>query len=244
MRDGGTGAGDRARGGSGRVDWRSPARASGGAVRDRRDAAGTAGLSRLADTRTDLHRALRRLGDRFGGAAPEADRGDRRSPPGRSSAAPLWPARARPWPATWPTTTSTPPAGDCPTSAAGTPAIWVRTNWPAPPSSRSPRTPPTPWSPCSSGARSRSARPAGLPGGQHPRRDGRPPFAPLRAVRLGGGPPRRRRQLRSGPSDGVAHRAVFRSLPAHSPSDLSVRLPPPQSQFRSVRGRFRPEPST
>ena len=44
------------------------------------------------------------------------------------------------------------------------------------------------------GRAARGARAARLPRGQHPRRDGRPPLAAVRALRLGGRPRRRRRQ--------------------------------------------------
>ena len=64
------------------------------------------------------------------------------------------------------------------------------------------------------GGGGRVARIAGLPRGQHPRRHGRVPLAPLPAVRLGLGPPGRCRQLGPGPGHRRAHDHLRPACPA------------------------------
>ena len=59
----------------------------------------------------------------------------------------------------------------------------------------------------------------GLPGGEHPGRDGRVPLAAVRAVRLGGRAARRRRQLGAGPAHRRPHRGLRARWPAaHRPA--------------------------
>ena len=99
-----------------------------------------------------------------------------------------------------------------------------------------------------------------LPRGQHARRDGGLPFAPVLALRLGLGPPGRRGQLGARTSNGRAHHRVR----GHGPSAGDVRpgsagrgtsgarpgrgggagrapgrRSPPEPECRAVRGRLR-----
>ena len=69
------------------------------------------------------------------------------------------------------------------------------------------------------GGGGRVARTAGLPRGQHPRRHGGLPLAPLPAVRLGLGPPGRHRQLGPGPGHRRAHDRVRSAGPAGPSAD-------------------------
>ena len=135
--------------------------------------------------------------------------------------------------------------------------------WPGPSSSRWRRTRSTPWwlRPvwAAAGRRRRRRR---LPGGQHPRRHGRPPQRALRPVRLGRRPPRRRRQLGAGPPHRAAgggrppergrrdpRRRRRTHPPTRAPTPASPRPPsPPPSACASAatpstRGRVDPRPA-
>ena len=82
-----------------------------------------------------------------------------------------------------------------------------------------------------------------LPGGEHARRHGRPPFAPLRALRVGQRPPRRRGRLGAGPPDRRAGRG--RPARAGGPGRAGRaprRAGPPVAQRRRGRGRLRRRP--
>ena len=77
------------------------------------------------------------------------------------------------------------------------------------------------------GGRGRAARTGRLPRGQHPRRHGGLPVAPVPALRLGLGPPGRRRELGSGPG----HR---RARPSLARSRSLCRGRPPRARRRGT----------
>lgn len=86
----------------------------------------------------------------------------------------------------------------------------------------------------------RPARAAGLPRGQHPRRDGRAPVGALRAVRHPGRSAGRRAQPRAVPADRTAHHrrraGRARGPPACLAGVAAGPQRPPEPQRRSVRG--------